>query len=112
MGRNWVIRGAYTRSLGGVGIEQSYRLEPTQVGGLNQAFRSIVPEAVEAANVNAEFETLAAALDIHLPSQIYAGVGGEWYWSELDRQIGAMISPFPGRAPAKWTPSIIPLSIA
>ena len=32
------IRGAYTRSLGGASLEQSVRIEPTEVAGFNQAF--------------------------------------------------------------------------
>src|SRR6185503_17836799 len=40
------LRGAYTRSLGGVFFDTSVRLEPTQVAGINQAFRSLIPESV------------------------------------------------------------------
>src|SRR5436305_2946905 len=38
-------RGAYSEGLGGVTIDDSYRLEPTQLGGFSQTFRSIAPES-------------------------------------------------------------------
>lgn len=41
-----VLRAAYTRSLGGVSLEDSVRLEPTLVGGFNQALRTLIPESV------------------------------------------------------------------
>ena len=40
------LRGAYTRSLGGLFQDSSVRLEPTQVAGFTQAYRSLVPESV------------------------------------------------------------------
>src|SRR5262249_11830888 len=43
------LRGGYTRSLGGVSLDQSYRLEPSQVAGVNQAWRSLIPESVAGA---------------------------------------------------------------
>src|SRR5207253_8456566 len=41
--RDAALRFAYTRSLGGVSFDQSVRLEPSQVAGFNQAFRSLIP---------------------------------------------------------------------
>src|SRR4029079_4751927 len=42
-----LFRESYTKSLGGLFFDNSVRLEPTQVGGFNQAFRSLIPESVE-----------------------------------------------------------------
>ena len=44
--RDTAVRFAYTRSLGGVSFDQSVRLEPSQVAGFNQAYRSLIPEAI------------------------------------------------------------------
>ncbi len=38
-------RAFYARSLGGVSLDESYRLEPTQLGGFPQAFRSLISES-------------------------------------------------------------------
>ena len=39
------VRGVYTRSLGGVSLDESYRLEPTELAGFPQAFRSLISES-------------------------------------------------------------------
>jgi hypothetical protein len=51
------VRGAYTRSLGGIYHDNSVRLEPTGVAGFNQAFRSLIPESVAGPVPATEFET-------------------------------------------------------
>ncbi len=43
---NSTVRAAYTRSLSGFADGQSDRIEPTEVAGFNQDFRSIIPESV------------------------------------------------------------------
>lgn len=48
--------GAYTRSLGGLFFDASVRLEPVQISGFNQAYRSLVP-ASEGTLSGAQFET-------------------------------------------------------
>ncbi|HYT59535.1 MAG TPA: TonB-dependent receptor, partial [Haliangiales bacterium] len=82
------LRGAYTRSLGGVFYDNSVRLEPTQVAGFNQAFRSIIPESVEGSIPGSRFETFAVALDQKLPTDTYLGVIGEILYSKADATVG------------------------
>jgi outer membrane receptor protein involved in Fe transport len=84
------LRGAYTRSLGGVSFDQSFRIEPSQVAGFNQAFRSIMPEAV-VGSVSAEaFETYDLQWEQRLPSRTYLGVSGEMLFSDATPEIGAV----------------------
>jgi len=85
---NTAVRGAYTRSLGGVSFDQSFRLEPTQVAGFNQAFRSLIPEAVAGANSAATFETFGASLEQRFGRGTYVGVSGEILKSTVDRIFG------------------------
>jgi len=66
------VRGAYTRSLGGFSYDQSVRLEPTEVAGFNQAFRSLFPEAVAGSVPGSEFETVHLGLDHQFPTRTYA----------------------------------------
>ena len=82
------VRAAYSQSLGGVGFDQSFRLEPSQVAGFNQAFRSIIPEAVAGANSGAKFETWNASFEQRLGRNTYLGLSGEWLHSEVDRVFG------------------------
>lgn len=87
--RGTVLRGAYTRSLSGASLDQSFRLEPTQVAGFNQSFRSLIPESVAGANAGAEFETYGLSLEQKLPTGTYLGLRGELLKSPLERGVGA-----------------------
>ena len=84
-----VLRAAYSRSLGGASIDQSFRLEPTQVAGFNQAWRSLIPESVAGASAGESFETWGVAVEHRFPTRTYVGVSGEWLHSDLDRIVGA-----------------------
>jgi tetratricopeptide (TPR) repeat protein len=88
------LRGAYTRSLGGVSLEQSYRLEPSQVAGFNQAWRSLIPESVVGAQSGARFESGSLEWDQHWPSRTYLAVRGDLIRSDASRQVGVFDLPF------------------
>ena len=82
------VRAIFTRSLGGVFYDNSVRLEPTQLAGFNQAFRSIIPESVAGNIPGSRFETWGVAIDRKLPSQTYIGVAGEVLESKADALVG------------------------
>ncbi len=82
------LRFAYTRSLGGVSFDQSFRLEPVQVAGFNQAFRSVIPESVGGANSAPRFETFGLLLEQKMGHGTYLGAGGEILQSKVDRVLG------------------------
>src|SRR5439155_20352370 len=58
-----VARFAYARSVAGASLDQSYQLEPSQVAGFVQSFRSIIPESIAGANIVAKFETYGLSLE-------------------------------------------------
>jgi hypothetical protein len=87
--KNGALRGVYTRSLGGVFYDQSVRLEPTQIAGFNQAFRSIIPESVAGLVPGSKFETWGAAFDQKFDTGTYLGITGEILNSDADRTVGA-----------------------
>ncbi|HWN95840.1 MAG TPA: TonB-dependent receptor [Methylomirabilota bacterium] len=89
-----VVRGAYTRSLGGVSLDQSVRLEPSQVAGFNQAYRSLIPEAVAGATAAPRIESWGIALDQKFGRGTYLGLQGEWLRSDVDRDLGIIIPQF------------------
>lgn len=84
------LRGDYTRSLGGVFYDTSVRLEPTQVAGFNQAFRSIVPESVAGLVPGSRFETFGLALDQSFATHTYVTIVGELLKSHGSRTIGTL----------------------
>jgi tetratricopeptide (TPR) repeat protein len=99
--RDTVVRFAYTRSLGGVSFDQSVRLEPSQVAGFNQAFRSLIPEAIAGSTAGAKFETYELALEQKFKTGTYLAIEGQILNSDVSQTIGAMdlippyLPPFP-----------------
>jgi outer membrane receptor protein involved in Fe transport len=83
------VRAGYSRSLGGVSFDQTFRLEPTQVAGFNQAFRSLIPESVAGANSAADFETWGVAWQERVLTNTWLTISGDWLKSRVRRQLGA-----------------------
>jgi len=105
------IRAAYSRSLGGASLDQSFQLEPSQVAGFNQAWRSIIPESVVGANAGAQFDAWNVSLEQKFPTHTYLGLSGELLQSQVDREIGVFNRPgtavFPA-PPPYYFPSTTP----
>lgn len=84
------IRGAYYRGLGGADLDQSVRLEPSQVAGFNQAYRSLIPESVGGASAAPTFDTWALSLEQRIARKTFVGISGELLSSDVDRSVGAV----------------------
>ncbi len=82
------VRGAYTRSLGGVFYDSSVRLEPTQVAGFVQSYRSLIPESIAGSVPGSRFETIHVGLDHRFATRTYAVLETEWLRSEALRSVG------------------------
>ena len=87
--RDTTLRFAYTRSLSGASLDQSFQLEPSQVAGFIQSYRSIIPESVSGPNAGAEFETFGISLEQKLPTRTYLSISGEMLKSKVRRTAGA-----------------------
>jgi hypothetical protein len=83
--------------LGGVSLDQSVRLEPSQVVGFNQAYRSLIPESVAGANAAPEFETWGLSLEQKIGRRTFISVAGEWLMSDVDRSVGVVEFAPPNR---------------
>jgi hypothetical protein len=81
--------------LGGVSFDQSFRLEPSQVAGFNQAFRSVIPESIAGANAAATFESFSVSLEQKFRTGTYFGLSGELLESDVNSDIGAFNLVFP-----------------
>jgi outer membrane receptor protein involved in Fe transport len=82
------FRFAYTRSLSGASLDQSYQLEPSQVAGFIQSYRSIIPESVVGPVPGANFETYGFSLEQKFSTGTYLGVSGELLNSEAVQTVG------------------------
>lgn len=94
------LRGAYARSLGGVNFDESFRLEPVQLAGFSQAFRTVIPESVAGSVSVPEFDTYGAGIDLKFPTGTYFGLQAELIQSRVDRVIGTffynnLVAAFP-----------------
>ena len=85
---NTTARFAYTRSLAGASVDQSYQLEPSQVAGFVQSFRSIIPESIAGANSGAGFETYDFSLEQKFRTGTYLGISAEILNSTVRRITG------------------------
>lgn len=83
-----VLRFGFSRSIGGATIDQSFQIEPTQIAGFNQSFRSLIPEAIAGGNAGAEFETLGASIEHKFPTDTYVILTADQLSSEFDRSLG------------------------
>jgi len=81
-------RGVYARSLGGVSLDESYQLEPTQLGGFAQTFRTLIPESLVGSVSAPDQEVLGGALDFKLTSRTYFGLQVERLHSEVRQTVG------------------------
>lgn len=86
--KDTTVRGAYSRSVGGASLDQSFLLEPSQVAGFNQLWRSLIPESVGGANAGATYESWNVSYEQRCPTRTYLGVGGEILRSDVNRVVG------------------------
>ena len=89
MAKDTNLRGVYTRSLGGTYYDASIRLEPSQIAGFNQTFRSAIPESVAGLVPGSTFETWGLGFDCKPTPATYLGVSIEGLNSDATRLRGA-----------------------
>jgi Tfp pilus assembly protein PilF len=82
------IRAAYSRSLGGVFFDQSIRLEPTQMAGFVNTYRSILPESGAGILPGAEQDIAGIAWDQQFGPKTFLTVSGQWLRSDGVRSLG------------------------
>jgi hypothetical protein len=66
------------------------RLEPVQVAGFTQAYRSIAPESVIGLVPGTRFTTYGVGLDQSFPTSTYVSIDGEILTSDGQRTIGTI----------------------
>jgi tetratricopeptide (TPR) repeat protein len=84
------VRGAYSQSLGGANLDQSVRLEPTQLAGFTQAYRNVMPDSLVGGIGGARFETADLSLEYRFGSGTYVALSAEWLHSTADQSLGSL----------------------
>jgi tetratricopeptide (TPR) repeat protein len=85
------IRASYTHSLGGLFFDNGIRLEPTQVGGFLQSYRSLAPESFAGLLPGATFRIAGLGVDHRFKSKTYLGIETQWLRSGGDRVTGGYL---------------------
>ena len=103
---NVTFRAAYARALGGASLDESFTLEPTQIAGFNQAFRSIISESLVGSLAGPRYDVLGAALELKLKPQTYLTFEAQYLKCSSDEDIGVIYQPV--APPGPFTPGTIP----
>jgi tetratricopeptide (TPR) repeat protein len=82
-------RGAWLQSLGGASLDESYRLEPTQLAGFVQDYRTLIPESLASSVTAPDHDVYGAALDLRLKTRTYVTLQGQVLRSEISQSVGA-----------------------
>ena len=85
----WVtLGGTYARGLGGVTFDESVRLEPVQLAGFNQSYRTVISESLAGSVETPEFTIWGGRLEGELPTRTWWGIDFNVIEQEVDRTIG------------------------
>ncbi|HEY1790102.1 MAG TPA: FecR domain-containing protein [Verrucomicrobiae bacterium] len=82
------VRGIYSRSLGGVSLDESYRLEPTELAGFVQTYRSVISESVVGSVSAEDVQLEGLALDLKFNHGTYAGLQAENIGTHVHQTVG------------------------
>ncbi|MFL6526910.1 MAG: TonB-dependent receptor domain-containing protein [Chthoniobacterales bacterium] len=85
---DFVVRGAYTRSLGGVSFDESVQLEPNQVAGFNQVFRSVISESIVGSVAGSAYENGGILIENKFPTDTYVSAQAGVLRSDLSQEVG------------------------
>ena len=86
--RGATVRAAYTEAVSGTSFDESIRLEPAQVAGFVQTYRSLVSESLIGAVAGGKFRLSGLSLEQKLPTRTYLGVEFDALDQDIDRTIG------------------------
>lgn len=87
--RYFMLRGLYTEALGGVTFDASIRLEPVQLAGLNQAYRTVISESLAGSVETPHYQIWGASAEGSAPSRTWWGASVNVIDQEVDRTVGA-----------------------
>jgi hypothetical protein len=87
------VRGIYSHSLGGVSLDDSYTLEPTELAGFVQNYRSVIPESIVGSVSAEDVELEGLALDLKFRHGTYVGVEAQHLTSRVQQSFGDYLLP-------------------
>lgn len=88
---SFAMRAMYAESLGGVSYDESIRLEPTQLAGFPQAFRTLISESLVGSVEIPGHTAAGAAFDLKLSARTYLSLEGARLTSDVHQEYGMFI---------------------
>jgi len=83
------VRGLAAEGLGGLSFDESVRLEPSQLAGFNQAYRTVLSESIAGSVEAPVYQILGLSAEGSLPTNTWWGVSANVIEQDVDRTIGA-----------------------
>jgi hypothetical protein len=84
------VRGVYSESLGGVSFDESVRLEPVQLAGFNQAFRTVISESLVGSVEAPVYKNAGLSVDGALPARTWWGASYNQLTEDVARTVGTL----------------------
>jgi tetratricopeptide (TPR) repeat protein len=98
--RSLEIRGVYLEAVGGASFDESVRLEPAQIAGFNQAFRSVISEALVDTVQAPVYHIAGLSVEGSSPMRTWWGLSFQRTAEDVEREVGTFdffswaIAPF------------------
>lgn len=90
-----VLRMAWTRSLGGYLFDQNLLIEPAQIAGFPQTFRSLLPDSLGGTVPASRFDTAQIRFDQEFVSKTHLGLEASQLESTGERVVGTLVNSIP-----------------
>ena len=88
------FRGVFSRALGGVSYDESVRLEPTQLAGFDQSFRSIISESLIGSVEAAQYQIAGGAVDWRIFPRTWLTLQGQTMSEQVSEDFGCFLVNF------------------
>jgi len=82
------VRAAYAQAISGASFDESVQLEPTEVAGFTQAYRSIASESLLGSIAGSTYDIAGVSLEQKLSTRTYLGLEFDDLEQKVDRTIG------------------------
>ena len=86
--RDFALRGMAASGLGGVTYDESVRLEPTQLAGFNQAYRTVISESLVGSVEAPYFQTYGLSAEGRFDTRTWWGVSVNLIKQDVTRTLG------------------------
>jgi tetratricopeptide (TPR) repeat protein len=87
--RWFTLRGMAAEGMGGLTFDESVRLEPVQLAGFNQAYRTVISESLEGSVEAPTYQIYGLSAEGSLPTRTWWGVSVNAINQEVTRTLGA-----------------------